>query len=218
MKKWLNNVVKKSAVLSHLKLIVFRKKWRKYNAHNFTNAKVSFDSKKVQVGKGTYGDLDVRHFGNNEEKLVIGNYCSIAPESVFVLGGEHNYKSISSFPFGTKYGLKENESIVKGPIVVEDDVWIGFRSTIMSGVTLGKGCIVAAGAVVTKDVPPYAIVGGVPAKVIKYRFSEEIISQLRALDYSKMNPVIIREKYKLLELDVTDENIETIYDSLKEGL
>ncbi|GHV36641.1 hypothetical protein FACS1894180_2110 [Bacteroidia bacterium] len=67
---------------------------------------------------------------------------------------------------------------VKDPIIVEDEVWIGMNAIIGSGVKLGKGCVIAAGAVVVKDVPPYAIVGGTPAKIIKYRFSEEIIEVL----------------------------------------
>lgn len=210
MKKHINDLVKKSAVLSHLKLIYFRKKWRRQNRHNFTNAKVSFDSKKVQVGKGTYGDLDVRHFGSNEEKLIIGNYCSIAPETIFVLGGEHNYKSISSFPFGTKYGLRANESMVKGPIILEDDVWVGFRSTIMSGVTLGRGCIVAAGAVVTKDVPPYAIVGGVPAKVIKYRFSEKMIEKLSSVKFDILSEEKIKECFDELSANCDDIEVDAL--------
>lgn len=214
MKSWINNVVKKSAILSHLKLIFFRRKWRKKNQHNFTNAKVSFDSKKVEVGKGTYGDLDVRHFGNSTEKLIIGNYCSIAPETIFVLGGEHKYTTISTYPFGTMYGLKQNESSVKGPIILEDDVWIGFRSTIMSGVTLGKGCIVAAGAVVTKDVPPYAIVGGCPAKVIKYRFSEEMINKMDKLKYDNISIDVLKSNYEKLSRDVNESNIDLLIDTI----
>jgi len=85
-------------------------------------------------------------------------------------------------------------AISQGDITVDDDLWIGFRSTIMSGVHIGQGAVVAAGAVVTKDVPPYAIVGGVPAKIIKYRFSPEVIEQLLKLDYSKLSDNMIRER------------------------
>ena len=86
------------------------------------------------------------------------------------------------------------EAISKGDIIVDDDVWIGYGATILSGVHIGQGAVIAAGAVVTKDVPPYAIVGGVPAKVIKYRFSPEIIQQLMKLDYSKLTEDMIRER------------------------
>ncbi|MGN9105593.1 DapH/DapD/GlmU-related protein [Oliverpabstia intestinalis] len=80
----------------------------------------------------------------------------------------------------------EVESFAKGDIRVDDDVWIGYGASIMSGVHIGQGAVVAAGAVVTKDVPPYAIVGGVPAKVIKYRFEPEMIEELLKVDYSEL--------------------------------
>ena len=86
------------------------------------------------------------------------------------------------------------EAISKGDIIVDDDVWIGYGATILSGVHIGQGAVVAAGAVVTKDAPPYAIVGGVPARVIKYRFSPEVIEQLLKLDYSKLTDNMIRER------------------------
>jgi len=86
---------------------------------------------------------------------------------------------------------------------VNDDVWIGHGSTILSGVRIGQGAVVAAGSVVTKDVPLYAIVGGVPAKVIKYRFEPEMIEQLLKVDYSKLDEEMVRshveELYQKLE-------------------
>ena len=90
-------------------------------------------------------------------------------------------------------GDPKAEAISKGDITI-DDVWIGFRATILSGVHIGQGAVVAAGAVVTKDVPPYAIIGGVPAKIIKYRFSPEVIEQLLKLDYSKLTDDMIWER------------------------
>ena len=110
------------------------------------------------------------------------------------MDGEHAYKGISTYPFATRYLDKTIDTLSKGDIVINNDVWIGFRSTIMSGVHIGQGAVVAAGAVVTKDVPPYAIVGGVPAKIIKYRFSPEVIEQLLKLDYSKLTDDMIRER------------------------
>ena len=80
-----------------------------------------------------------------------------------------------------------------GGIVVEDDVWIGFGATILSGVHIGQGAVVAAGALVTKDVPPYAIVGGVPAKLIKYRFEQELVRELVDIDYSRLDKQDVRE-------------------------
>lgn len=94
------------------------------------------------------------------DKVKIGRYCSIAP-NVVIVGSNHNFDD------STKK-IKEQGTELKG-IVIEDDVWIAANSTILDGVTLGKGSIVAAGAVVNKDVPPYSVVGGVPAKIIKSR-------------------------------------------------
>ena len=206
LKHKLNAVIKKSAVLSHGKLVWFRKKWRRQNKHNLTTAKNCFNARWVTVGNGTYGELDIRHFGNPDERVVIGNYCSIGPECVFMTGGEHRYDGLSTYPFRMKLGLTENESITRGPIVLEDDVWLGFRSTIMSGVTIGKGAVVAAGAVVTKDVPPYAIVGGVPAKVIKYRFSEAVIAEAQKMDFGALSAKQATDKIDVFDTVLTQEN------------
>ena len=189
----------------------FRKKWRKRNADNFTLInKYTFDSSKVFVGKGTYGELNIKQFEKTCCKLSIGNYCSIAPEVDFLTDGEHSYKGISTYPFATRYFDKTIDTLSKGDITIGDDVWIGFRSTIMSGVHIGQGAVVAAGAVVTKDVPPYAIVGGVPAKVIKYRFSSEIIEQLLQLDYSKLTNDMIRERIDDLYTSLDGKSLEEV--------
>ncbi|MBQ8796833.1 MAG: CatB-related O-acetyltransferase [Oscillospiraceae bacterium] len=202
----LQKIIKRSSILSHAKLIWFRKKWRKLNRHNLTTAKNCFNARRVTVGQGTYGELDVRHFGNPEEQVKIGNYCSIAPECVFLTGGGHRYDSLSTYPFRVKLELCENESTTNGPIVLEDDVWLGFRCTVMSGVTIGRGAVVAAGAVVTKDVPPYAIVGGVPAKLIKYRFSNDVIVQAEKLDFSALNAKLAGDKIDAFDITLTVEN------------
>lgn len=206
VKTVLNGAIKKSAVLSYLKLLYFRKKWRMQNTHNLTTAKTCFNARWVTVGNGTYGELDIRHFGNAQERVVIGNYCSIAHECVFLTGGEHRHDSLSSYPFRVKLGLAENESITRGPIVLEDDVWLGFRSTVMSGVTIGRGAVVAAGAVVTKDVPPYAIVGGVPAKVIKYRFPEKVITELMQMDFAALSAEQAVKHIDAFDVALTEDN------------
>lgn len=82
---------------------------------------------------------------------------------------------------------KEGETQAKGDIIVNDDVWIGDSALILSGVEIGQGAVIAAGAVVTEDVPPYAVVGGVPARVIKYRFTDEVIKELVKIDYDKVD-------------------------------
>lgn len=210
MKSAVNRIVKKSAVLSHAKLVWFRRKWRKCNPHNLTRAASCFNANRVSVGNGTYGDLDVRHFGNPDERVEIGNYCSIGPECVFMSGGEHRYDGLSTYPFRAKLGLNDNESITRGPIVLQDDVWLGFRCTVMSGVTIGKGAVVAAGSLVTKDVPPYAIVGGVPAKVIKYRFEDDVIREAEKVDFGKLSAEKIVENIAFLDETLTAENAAQI--------
>ena len=125
---------------------------------------------------------------------------------MFVLSADHYIEHISSYPYKVWIMKEEQEGVSKGNIVVEDDVWIGFRSTILSGVHIGQGAIVAAGSVVTKDIPPYAIVGGVPAKVIKYRFSPEIIGELLKVDYSKLTEEMIKDHITDLYADLKDMN------------
>lgn len=139
----------------------------KKNKHNFTIVENCFNFSKVTVGKYTYGPIKALSFGNNNEKLVIGSFCSIAKEVTFLLGGAHNYQTLSTYPFPVKWFSEDTPS--KGPIIIDDDVWIGYKATILSGVHIGQGAVIAAGAVVTKDVPAYSIVGGVPAKVIKFK-------------------------------------------------
>lgn len=104
----------------------------------------------------------------------IGNYVTFGP-SVTIRGGNHRTDVIGKHI----YEVKENEKLPENDedVVIEDGVWVGCNAIILKGVTIGRGAVVAAGAVVTKDVPPYAIAGGNPAKVIKYRFTEEQIKE-----------------------------------------
>lgn len=126
------------------------------------------------------------HYPINHDKLVIGKFCSIACGARFLLNSaNHSLTSLSTYPFPLffeEWGL-ERENVThswdnRGDILVGNDVWIGYEAVILSGVTIGDGAIIGARAVVTKDVEPYTVVGGVPAKPIKKRFSEETIAAL----------------------------------------
>jgi len=126
------------------------------------------------------------HYPINHDKLKIGKFCSIACGAKFLFNSaNHTMRSLSTYTFPIFYeewGLKrENVADAwdnKGNIVIGNDVWIGYESVILAGVTIGDGAIIGTRAVVTKDVPPYTIVGGVPAKIIRKRYSDEIISEL----------------------------------------
>ena len=137
----------------------------------------------TRVGKHTYALRRHTIFrATGDEEVEIGSYCSIA-EGVRFIFGEHALNHVSTYPLRTNLmGDGTNtDAFGKGAIVVGSDVWIGINALVMSGVTIGHGAVVAAAAVVTRDVPPYAVVAGVPARVIKYRFSPEQIERLLAI-------------------------------------
>lgn len=131
------------------------------------------------------------HYPINKDKLIIGKFCSIACGAKFLFNSaNHTFRSLSTYPFPLffeEWGLdKKNVTDSwdnKGDIVIGNDVWIGYEAVIMAGVTIGDGAVIGARAVVTKDVLPYTIVGGIPAKPIRKRFSEETISALLALKW-----------------------------------
>lgn len=174
-----------------LRMRKFSKNWRESNPQNETMPNNIFNADRVNVGRYTYGALNVYDF-NNKNSLTIGDFCSIADQVMFILDADHNVHTMSTFPFKVKaLHISEYEATSKGSINVDDDVWIGYHATIMSGVTIGQGAVIASGAVVTKDVPPYAIVGGVPAKIIKYRFSKEIVDELFKINYKRLTPEMI---------------------------
>lgn len=126
------------------------------------------------------------HYPIHREKLIIGKFCSIACGTKFLFNcANHTLKSLSTYTFPLFYEEWELEKSNittawdnKGDIVIGNDVWIGYEAVIMAGVHIGDGAIIAARAVVTKDVPPYTIVGGTPAKEIRKRFDAEVIEQL----------------------------------------
>ena len=131
------------------------------------------------------------HYPINHDKLQIGKFCSIACGAKFLFNSaNHTLSSLSTYPFPLffeEWGLEKKDITNawdnKGDIVIGNDVWIGYEAVILAGVTIGDGAIIGTRAVVTKDVPPYTIVGGVPAKSIKKRFSEETISALLEIQW-----------------------------------
>lgn len=190
----------------NLRLIYSQTKWKRKNKHNKTYIVNNFKQDNISVGNGTYGGLKVLDLAG-ERKLSIGNYCSIADEVCFVLQDDHLIDNLSTYPFKVMCLHNEkNEAVSKGDIILDDDVWIGYRAIILSGVHIGQGAIVAAGAVVTKDVPPYAIVAGVPAKIVKYRFPEDVVKDLKEVDFSLLTKDIIENHIDELYTKVTATN------------
>lgn len=153
----------------------------------------------IIVGDYTYYDdfEDVQHFEKNVkyhfdfvgDKLIIGKFCMIASDVTFIMNGaNHLTDAVSTYPFAIfgedwANAMEGKSYPTKGDTVIGNDVWMGFGVTIMPGVSVGDGAIIATKSVVTADVPPYAIVGGNPAKIIRMRFSEQQIADLLEMEW-----------------------------------
>ena len=142
------------------------------------------DSGQAKVGVGTYGEPTVYSW-ETDTKLRIGSYTSIAAEVHIVLGGEHRPDWVTTSPLRVLNELpgawEDGHPSTKGAITIGSDVWIGHRATILSGVTIGNGAVIGAASLVTRDVPAFAIVGGNPADLIRYRFPEPIREALEQI-------------------------------------
>lgn len=158
-------------------------------------------TKNVEVGDFTYGIPNVQTWGENA-KLHIGKFCSIGKNVQIMMGGEHHTEWCTTYPFnvlmGDHFGASERLTKTKGDAWIGNDVWIGQDAKILSGVRIGDGAVIGTGAVVTKNVRPYEIVGGVPAKVIRLRFDPDDIHTLLALKWWDWSVEKIAEALPLL--------------------
>lgn len=174
----------------------------------------------VQIGDFSYVSTKIPDFQNDETKLTIGKFCSIAEKTIFVLGGEHRTDWCTTYPFNVLMDGFDNikgHPKTKGDIVVENDVWIGISSLILSGVRIGNGSVIAASSVVTKDVEPYTIVGGNPARVIRKRFDEQTIKKLEEIQWWNWEYEYIYDAIPILQSNQMD-NLFAYYDTVvKEG-
>ncbi len=127
----------------------------------------------MNVGRGTYGAPTIMPY-EGKAQVTIGSYCSIGPDVVILAGGNHRVDWVSTYPFGAfRKGIPgDYTDYHRGNVTVGSDVWIGLGATILMGVTIGHGAVVGARAVVTRDVPPYSVVAGNPARVVRWRFTE----------------------------------------------
>lgn len=198
-----------------IKLFLYKNIWRKKNKDNFTTIKNSFPLKVATVGKYTYGQLEIYCWDKEKEKLEIGNFVSIASGVKFLLGGNHYIDTVSTYPFKVMVCGEKKEAWSKGKIVVEDDVWIGMGAMVLSGVRVGKGSVIAAGSVVTKSIPPYSIVAGNPARIIKKRFSDKIIEKLMEIDYNNIDLEKVKENIDTIYSKVNEDNVDNIIKIIK---
>lgn len=146
------------------------------------------------------------HYPCNNDKLKIGKFCSIATGTKFIFNGaNHTQKSFSTYPFPLFSNEQQYEQDIakswdnKGDIIVGNDVWFGYESIIMAGVTIGDGAIIGARALVTRDVEPYSIVGGIPAKLIKKRFAKETIAILQEKQWWNWDVEKIKNNLEIIQ-------------------
>ena len=173
------------------------------------------------IGYGSYMGSNCVIYGR------IGKFCSIADNVTVVVGNHPTRSYISTHPafFSTKQQAgftfvdeqryeETRYSSGHDLVTIKNDVWIGYKAAIISGVTIHDGAVIAAGSIVTKDVPPYAIVAGIPAKIIRYRFTDDQIVKLEALKWWDKSPEWIKENAKYF--DDIDQNLEKIIENAKE--
>lgn len=187
-------------------MAILKKIWlRLLRRNEFDSARLrSYFSREygVEVGMYSYGCFDPTRIPRGTK---VGRYCSFSSTSI-VFNGNHGVDFLSTHPYlyNVNLGMVSNESIVRTACEIEDDVWLGHGSVILPSVkVVGRGAIIAAGAVVTKDVPRYAVVAGNPAKVVKYRFNEELIKEIEKLQWWCWN----KEKF----LEVLRKDPELFY-------
>jgi len=160
---------------------------------------------KYNIGVGSYGFPKIYDWGD-EASLTIGKYCSVADNVSILLGGEHHSNWITTYPFNILNYSNSNidDKKSKGNVTIGNDVWIGNNVLILSGVTIGDGAIIGAGSVVTKNVAPYQIVGGNPAKLIRKRFTDDQIAALLKISWWNWSDRKIQENIE----DILSGNIE----------
>jgi acetyltransferase-like isoleucine patch superfamily enzyme len=188
---------------------------RKIKKRFFSSPEKAFYTKyllgdRYEIGDHTYGKPRVVSMGEGTS-LMIGRYCSIGRNVTIFLGSEHHINWVSTYPFPSLW--EEARSIpghpsTKGDVVIGNDVWIGFGVTILSGVTIGDGAAIGACSLVTRNVPPYAIVAGNPAQMIRYRFGEETIQNLLRIRWWDWSDEKVKENVHLICSDSVDEFVK----------
>lgn len=161
----------------------------------------------LTIGRHSYNHPVLKGGMNN---VIIGNYCSIAANVIMDCGWNHNIENISTFPFHSLNGECPNNNVCSGDIVIGSDVWIGMDSIIFSGVNIGHGAVIGARSIITKDVPPYAVVVG-SNRIAKYRFNSIQRKALLKLEWWDLPHEKVMELAPLL----LSPNIQPLIDRLK---
>ena len=180
------------------------------------NEGTSYQEVPWEMGKFSYGPecghIHIQQFFENT-KLYIGNYTAIGPNTAVYLGGNHITNWATAFPFKAYYMFNKANPLINysnGDVVIGNDVWIAANTTIMSGVTIGDGAVIANNSHVVKDVEPYTVVGGNPAKVIRKRFSDNIIELLLKLRWWEFEDDQINDMLPILQKDPTEIEIKDL--------
>ena len=144
-------------------------------------ATLKSEDPRIVVGRHTYGSPTLKVWADND-RIEIGAFCSIADDVTILGGGEHNAQWVTTYPLRIAFGMEgagaDGHPATKGATCIGNDVWIGHGALILSGVSVAHGAIIGAGAVVASDVPPYAVVVGNPARVVRKRVPEEVVDEL----------------------------------------
>lgn len=202
---------------------LLRKRFNPYNQTRLHLAKlIARRPGQIAVGAWTYGRPKVR-FPESRAKLTIGRYGSIADGVEILLGGNHRTDWATTYPFPewpdlwpAAAGIPGSDA-TRGDVAIGHDVWLGSQCMVLSGVTIGTGAVVAARAVVTRDVPPYAIVAGNPARVLRLRFDDDKVAALLASRWWEHPHATVNELMPLLMSDRTDELIAALRSRAEAG-
>ncbi len=173
----------------------------------------------VAIGIGTYGlRWDSIDGASILAPVSIGNYCSIAPGVKILANVDHPLQQPSTYPFKSRWNIGEGsnaggynyDATTRGPIRIGSDVWIGQSAVVLSGLTIGDGCVIGAGAVVTHDLPPYSIAVGNPCRIVRSRFSAEDVARLIELKWWELDSEIIRKHLHLFYSEDIDNFIAAV--------